>query len=433
MKKNIFENNKEIFKYTLFLFAFILLYGFIIINHFQPFQVDANGYTAYLVDYKLGFCMAFLPGAVYHLFFKEVIPWQLNIVLTVLLFLFTFCVAFVLAKILVKQEKLQTRNKLLFLVLFLLSGPSFFSALTGEFGIYDQYWLYFALAFVVLVSKKYLRLIVPVFFVLSIMIHYSSVLSFIVFFAIVLWYEAAKREGKEKGIYIALLIVSIAAALAMFLYFWQHHYSNLTYSLEDFRAEIARRNHFGEGTEKVNMDYLEGEFYRVTPFDDGGRLFEDFAAHPWIDVQTTALPQGLAEMINGIGFYFISCFYYVSTNLAKFVSSFMMFELITLPLTVFFYRYWIFKLRRSKKSKKLVYILCMLQFPFTLIGCVLATDLVKWMMYAYLVQFLLFLYICYRENEFDDALQRGFLQADNKVLALYYCCYALLYQTPYTS
>ena len=47
------------------LFTFLFVYSYAVGNTFVPFRVEEHFYSFYAVDYALGFCSRFLPGAIF--------------------------------------------------------------------------------------------------------------------------------------------------------------------------------------------------------------------------------------------------------------------------------------------------------------------------------------------------------------------------------
>ena len=54
------------------LFVFVMAYQILVGNNLSPWRLNEHFITFYTVDYGLGFCSRFLPGAVYRLFFDQV-------------------------------------------------------------------------------------------------------------------------------------------------------------------------------------------------------------------------------------------------------------------------------------------------------------------------------------------------------------------------
>ena len=54
------------------LFIFVMAYQILVGNNLAPWRLNEHFITFYTVDYGLGFCSRFLPGAVYRLFFDQV-------------------------------------------------------------------------------------------------------------------------------------------------------------------------------------------------------------------------------------------------------------------------------------------------------------------------------------------------------------------------
>ena len=423
MTRKLQKPNKQWLRYGAFFFAFAVLYNFIVINHFKLWQADNVTYTYHLVDYSFGFATKFLPGALYHLFFKVVLVGQLNVYLTVLtLLLFAFA-AFMLAKLVCAQTDAAGRKVLLVLSLFFLSGPCTFSVFTYELGMLDEYWLFFSALFLVCLARKYIRFFIPFLFVASLLVHFSSVLSYIAFFAILLLYHiaSAAKKSERVGLWI-IFALSLAVTAVLGIYLITKEQSALKYSLEEFNQQLDARNRSFDETYYVYFDYSVYKHY-----EQGALSYAKVMSEP-------LLTQGgfFAQMVNTVYWQLktISQFY---AQIPGVRLQLLLLVLLCVPLYALFVKYWVKKIKVGTALQKFTYFLCIAQFPFTaLIGTLFSPDVPRWMTHAFLIQFTLFLYIVYREKDGDKigALLPSFV--GSREVLLYYLIYAITFFDPYT-
>ena len=206
--------------YFTFFFAFIVIYNHLFIAPISEWRVDASTYSHHLVDYSMGFCTKLLPGAIYHLFFKEVYENQLNLYLIILMLIFFAVLSLSVASVVAAQKTKNERSAMTILAMFFLSGPSTFAIHTEQFGMLDTYWLYFGAVFFLIIRNKYLKYLIPLVFIASLLIHFSSALCALIAFALVLLYEScfAEKKGERIG-YVIIFVLSAGVTAFLFSYF----------------------------------------------------------------------------------------------------------------------------------------------------------------------------------------------------------------------
>lgn len=387
--------------YFVFFYAFILLYLRLVSTTSTSWAVNEATYTHHLVDYSFGFCTKFLAGAIYHIFFKEVIPEQLNVYLTVLTLLFFAALSFLLARAMGLKEKSGDRKALLLIFVIYLTGPCTFSMYVRQFGMLDFYWLLFAAVFFFVVDKKYLKFIAPLIYAATLLVHFSSIVVFILLYSLVLLYEASSNESKgERVKYYIVLAVSILVAAGLFLYFLLNEKSNLVYGLADFDKEILKRNRFGEA--KAGAYYIYFRYALYDFFDRNGDGVNDFAYYPlehFSPALAKLLPSGLGAVIAKV----LSQLTFnraISQDADLVLFGNMLGSLFVLPVLVFIYAFFIHMLKKSRGVKRLVFLLAMLQFPITLgVGMLSSVDFGRWVSHAFLMAFTLMVYVIIREKE----------------------------------
>ncbi len=397
-KAKLFKTAKTLYSKYTSLFYFVLFYAFLLNYHtivtaysIGEWSVDSATYTHHLVDYSFGFCTKFLPGAIYHLFFKEVYHDQLNVYLRILVLIFFAALSFFMAKAMTLQKTGADRKTLLVILAFYLTGPCTFAIFTQQLGMLDLYWMLFGALFFFAVRNRFLKYFIPVLFVLTLLVHFSSLVSYIVLFVLILAYESLSNE--HKGAYKAVLAVSATVTILLFLYFLLYESTNLKYDMNGFNAEISRRDN-------ENYNYFIYFDYALYNFFDSGSGVNKYvekditAFFPTLGPKLSApLAKVIATVLSHIQF---NMTIYTSEQIIIIAAC-----LVTLaPILVLFAMFWAHMIKGESLPKKLLYTAALLQFYITYaIGLVTSVDSGRWCTHAFLVQFTFVIYVVLKENQ----------------------------------
>ena len=362
-----------------------------------------------------------LPGAVYHLFFKDVYLEQLNVYLTILVMLFFACVALLLAKMVVTQPTQSQRNTLLVLIIFYLSGPCTFSIFTYQLGILDFYWLPLSALFMLLVSNKYLKYLIPLIFALSILVHFSCFLSYLILYSLILLFRIATAEDKkEKRGFLIVFACSLVLSLVLTVYFITHEQNNLTYSFDAFHREQQKRT---LSFDEIYRIYYDDALYKY--YEEGNISFERARSVPLL-TGTGAF----AQIINGVYAQFKKTMDMYDAARGFRLRFFFSAGLLA-PLYALFVKYWARKIKEGSRLQKITCCLCIVQFPFTMLGALFSPDVSRFLTHAFLIQFTLFFYVLFKEKETNviKALLPRFI--GSREVLIYYLIYAITFFDPY--
>ncbi len=403
-------------------FIGIILYNFIIGNNFSFFEADKITYTYHIVDFSVGLCSKLLPGAIFNFLFKEVLPWHVTLVETVLLFIVFAAVSYFIAELICSQTDAEIRKAMVIFSLFMVTGPATFSIFVQELGMLDVYWIYFSLLFFLFISKKYLYFLIPVVYVLSVAIHFSSVISYILLFSIIILYRISKEKNGRLLLIIVLLASVISAAVLMII-FIKNETGNLKYSLDEFYEYLDSRYKMDGNTYYL---YYEGSFYRVPyissyPFEN---MADDVILHTGGSV-----PDILVNIINAF-WQKIHILYYGYKGFPTLTAHLLHSVILTAPLMAFFMKFWIHKIREERKNNKLAafsYFLMLVQFPITAVtGCLCSPDIIRFIAHAFIIQFAFILYVIFTEKEKATKwISDYILKFDKKILLMYLGVYAI--------
>lgn len=131
-------------KYAVIIFAVFSAYTLFIVNGCSFPKVKENlTYIYHCVDYSMGLCTGFLPGAVFNFFVKNPSVEAATVFDNILLFTAFAGAAALLAKWLINlsDDEFGTKKKLLS---FFVIGSFTFAAFSSVLGMLDSYWLFFS-------------------------------------------------------------------------------------------------------------------------------------------------------------------------------------------------------------------------------------------------------------------------------------------------
>ncbi len=414
-------------RYFLFFFAFFIVYQFTVVNHCRIVPTNGLTYTYHLLDFSFGFCARFLPGAVYNFISGgDAAVWKVtawDLFLTLSLFVF---VSYALSRFVLSFEEKEIRQRMFALCLFFVSGAFTFAGFTLTLGVHDLNWLLLSAVFVFALQRKYFRPALPVLAVLSALIHYSTLVSYLFLFALLLLFEtASKQDKKEKRVCALLFFVTVFSCAAVSLYLIATEKNNLVYDIEAFDRELNLRSRSGE-------DAVDDNYFRFALYGDL-ECYEMIRAvvpriHPLIG-EGSALPAPVVEVLNK-AWQQISIHIETLKTYPHFYEQLFAELLLLAPALGFFLRFWIDMIRRAAARKNrievFVFVCAIVQFPLMIvIWHFMSWDKVRYVTNAFLIQFTLALYVMYHRREDAAELIRKYLTKKNAAFAaLYYLVYA---------
>lgn len=422
-------------KYTVILFAVLSVYSLVIINGCSfPKVIENLTYVYHCVDYSMGFCTGFLPGAVFNFLVKDPSVEAATVFDNILLFTALAGVAVLLAKWLAQfsEEKRGTGIRLLS---FYVVGSFTFAAFGSVLGMLDSYWLFFSVLFIALMQNRFTRLILPVFPFLCILVHYGAMITYVPFFALLLLYEIISADKKqEKRIWTVIFFASCAVAVGSFVYFQLFEKQNLTYDLDTFNGILKSKG-------SVWYYYYDFSLYRnngnaaeyIDALQDigGAGGYIDFAR--LIDTEpltgAAALFPRLAQQIK------IHLYLYQNGFLKSSLTQLLCALAVIAPVIALLYYFLIGELKKYRKNKLRVffYICLMLLLPLTVFGSFLiSVDTLRWLTHGFLGLFTTVLFILYKDGENGLARIKTFFSFfPDYVPAVYLFIYALSVMRPY--
>ncbi|MBQ9880829.1 MAG: hypothetical protein IJM45_10400 [Clostridia bacterium] len=410
------------YRYGAWIFLLGGIYAFVFPGALAPWREGAVPYVFYLVDYSMGFCTRFLPGAVYKLLIG-VYTHEAETAFVIVLQTLFFAAASLVCGRLVSRVESENRPCVLLLLFFLFTGPYSLSIFSATPGMLDFYWLLFSFAAVLLIAnKKTVWLAVP-FFALLILVHYASVFTYIPLLALLLLYKAVYSPGgSERRTYVAVLAVSLALAAGLFVYFVLFERSNLTYPLEEF-AEILYSRGAGKGMD-VYYDYV---LYRdlIDPETKARMAAEkgltDFGG------DASALTGGLAGLIRVV--------------LQQIGSTVVLWDLdgkvpamlISLPAAALLFVFVFYIVKKEHGFMKrlalvggpLVYLLAAVG------GCLFSSDINRWLSHAFVALFVFVLFLMNERRGCEAFFKKAFKRLPSVLIFAYMFIYAVTVVAPY--
>ncbi len=404
-------------RFAVFFFLYVVLYNYLIVNRLTFWKTSDITYAYHLVDFRLGFRASLLPGAIFNsLFGQHVSRTTATVYETVLLLLFFAGVAVLLDRLLCRVEQEKRRSAFL-LILFYLSGPFTFSAFTDGLGMRDVYWLFFSWVFCFILDNKGFRFLIPILFGLSLLVHFSSVLNYLLLFSILLLYRISIEPQKNtKRCYILIFILSILATSGLFLFFLSGYAKDLPLSIDEFHQMLQEKgsNYFL---------YYDSALYNIY---DG----DDFIPPAVFDVESPVL-----RVIQTV---YYRCFLTLKLLTKYYKDSLVRFALTLLlvPVLCLLYKHLSHFMKQAKdnKLKRFSIFLMMVQFPFTaVLGCLLSTDVIRWFTHAFLIHFTMVIYVMYHEEAFRLPLLADIDRLKQLPATwVYFFAYALVNSCPYS-
>ena len=412
------------------IFVFLLCYNFIVTKRCQIELLDGITYLFHCVDFSLGFCSRFLPGAVYNLFVSAPSQLSATVYEYILLLIFSAALSLILAKWLTAADKKYSADSKRLLLIF-LTGSCTFSIYFCEPGMLDFYWVAISLLFIVCLRSNILRFLCPLLTVPCCMVHPGVMLCYVPFFALLLLYEHISSETKkDKKIYLALFALTCIFSIAAFSYFTLCDKKNVTVDIYEFNDIIEERGGDTENTYFLNYLFLDPD------------NIEDYLAVTGKDsyMENPFTERGEADGIKGL---INAVIYQIELHLAFYKDSFykcVFIEplaelLILLPAIIMLYGFAVKKFKESKGNKlSRFFYLCMLfQLPLALFGSLLiSTDSMRWLSHGYTLMFALALYIIYREKGADlRGISAYFGRFPAAAKTVWHIIYALVILSPY--
>ena len=392
------------------LFVFVTVYMFTVGNHLQGWKVSEHFLAFYAVDFSLGFCSRFLPGAVYRVLFGNVDPVAVSVISVVLLVLFFAGLCAVLERLICSCDQ-EHRPLCLFFVLLFVTGPAAFSLFTQWLGVIDVYWIFLCLLFVVLLRTRRGYYLIPAVGVGLVFVHYGALICYVPMMAVLLLYRIAHTDEKKEHNALWTVLLLFAAASALLTgYFILFERKNLPYTMEEFNAILHARGapytYYYDYNIYRNMSSA-GDMSVEAYIYGSGNPFVTFLRSVWMQIKMTVF----LHLRNGFPRDYVLSLLAVS-------------PVVGAVTAVFFARF------RDPENrgflKKAVYLLQPLLFFASLIlSALFSSDTYRWLTHCFLALMTVFLMVAaYEGDRFWETVRGKLSVFQTPVLSVFLCFYA---------
>lgn len=392
--KSMLENHY----YSVFFFLFLLIYSFVVPGEMKLWETYELTRSFHAVDFSMGFCSRFLPGAVYNFLFDSFSDQTMNIYLSVLMIGFFLALSIFLEKFMLNVDS-GYRFAALLVLLFFLTGPATFSIYIKVLGMLDVYWVFTALLFLALLSKKATWPFLFVPFLLCVVIYYVTWLCYIPFFIIIILYKISLTETKKDRIYLWVsLIASVIVSVALTVYLVLFEKDNLVHTAYEF-ADILN----SKGID-YTLYYEESLFYLVDDTVLAGNIFDE-----------------LLSRLSGI---------FEGFNLFTRIPLVMLLA----PVVITIYKFFFKQISECNSTlKKISYSCMLLLFAGTIVSSFFtSTDFVRWAGHAFLPLFASFIYVLHNEGTVAwEYISKGFEKQPLRLIIIFLVFYAMVVYDPY--
>lgn len=404
-------------RYALWFFGFLLVYAFFIPGGLKPWREDAVVYTFHAVDYSMGFCSRFLPGAIYGALIGRYTEFAVNVYEFVLLILFFLAVSLMLERVLVGVSE-KDRPYIAILTFFLLTGPYGLSLFTRRPGMLDFYWALFGIPIVFCLSDRKLYFFTVPFFALLVMTHYASILNYIPLYLLMILYKLVfTGDKKEKKILSVVFALSLAVSVGLTAYFVLFERENLVYSFDEFVKLLASR-----GVKTDGNLYYDYTMYHEIYDDDLKQIYNNIYEFDVFGSDGGVRGLVLRRVLSSFGRIDFS-----DKVMALLMSS---------PVAVLGFSAVISTIKKQEgRLKKIVLFCCPVLFVVAFVGgCIFSTDVNRWVAHALIGLLAFVLFAIYEGNGDLSAFFRNVLsRVPKRLIVLYMLIYCLKVVEPYES
>ncbi len=328
----------------------------------------------YLYDFSMGFNSRMWVGSLVKLLNSHPTEEWLKGFAIVILFLGMILTAYALGKV-VKKADSKNRFTIFAFVLFFVSGSLTISIFSRFFGMLDIHMYILALVAVAFSQNKYLKWFVPALCIAGVLVNFVFTISYFPVVVLALLYNSDRSEKKSGDIILFVITVVSAIGLTAYCVFAANDNMIMTFdeSLKIMEGKI------GHPLSAEQNEYAE--LYLFGQNEGASELF--------------GKPVSEMAPLEYVYNYFR---YFVEKSFA--IQGVFNLATISLPVIAAFFLLWIVCIRKSeRKSTKFVYICYILSTLFIPLGCILSTDLVRWVASGIMCQFALCFLMFYRGDD----------------------------------
>ena len=388
----------EKFRYELSAFLLLVIQACMNIDFRNG--MDNNFYVYYLADFSMGKTSRLLIGSLINLLTDKPTTVWLNCFAAVVLLL-TFILTSLLVGRVIKSTEGKMRTVITVFSLFFVSGAFTFWGFSKFFGILDIYMYLLAVISVIAAHNRIFRWLIPAFCVGGVLINYVFTISYYPIIALVLLYLIATSEKKAGNVIILLLSGGISVALMFYCLIVGK--TTATMPFEEMWQIMEDKL----GTE---ISYNAATYYEFYLYGT-----EENSVSYGIDMNAS-----VSNFIEAFSRYLLES----AHNIRDFISV----TIGALPVFGVFWYIWgkCFGAAETK-LKKFVFFCIIVSPVFTVICCLLSTDITRWAAPGIFTQFILgFVMFAGKDKLFEDTLLsiRAKLKGRSFVVIMLWLVYA---------
>ncbi|MBQ8762933.1 MAG: hypothetical protein IJZ07_02365 [Clostridia bacterium] len=367
----------------------------VLFNYGKLAEIHRMYVPYYLFDFSMGINSRVLVGSLVKLLTSHPTEEWITGFATVILIFGMLLTAFALGGV-VKNSKSENKFAVFVFIVFFVSGAYTISLFSRFFGMLDIHMYILALISVVFAQNKYLRWLVPVLCVSGVLVNYVFIMSYFPFVLLAMLYYADKSEKKLGD--ITVIVITLISVLALTLY-----------------CVFVAKDHM------------------FMTFEEALKIMEEKIGHTLTDEQNEYASLYLfgfhteSEEIYGVKiadaspieylYYFIRFLYENRIGMSGIITL----SIITVPVVAAFWTIWIMCIKNAeKKSRKFVYLCCILSVICIPVCCILSTDFIRWIGSGVICQFgMCFLLFYTKDVAFDKTIEKlRKLFSENKIILI---------------
>ena len=414
--KRFFVSHKLFFIF----YGFILFYEAVVAGRCAPWSVGSTAYSMYALDYSFGFTDKLLPGALYGLFFKNISQKTVDLFSTVGILLFFAALSFLLERLCLSARE-KNRPLYLLLCFFFLTGPATFAVFVVELGLIEVFWAYLAVVFFLVVRHQGLVFLSVPLCVIALLVNSNAIIAVVPMFCILLLYQLSlETEKKNKRIYLVAFILCVCVSLPFFGYLVGVSSKTLTYTYEEFSAILEKKG--------VSSQYSGYFFYGMEHIFDRKTNTQEEAEYFAQLVSAFNESTGIERLYRFLALSFLGIRLVRSGTK---VVTYLLELVLLLPLVGLMILFFAGRILDKSEIRLRRFVFFCMPGLFVLdvvCGFLVSLDHGKWIAYAYIELFAIFLFVLSREGERVSAfLRSGLRRLPPAAPALYALIYAFTF------
>lgn len=347
------------FKYELAAFLLLCVQAFVDSDLLRG--MDPGFYGYYLADFSMGKTSRLLIGSFVNLLTDNPTVEWINGFAAVILVLTYIFTALLIGKV-IKSTDSQLRPCVVIFSLFAVSGAFGVYTFSKFFGLTDIYMYLFTVLSVVAVRNRMFKWLIPLFCIGGVLINYVYTIAYFPLIAAVLLYLIFTQEKKAGNIILFVAVCAVSVLLMFYCAFIGKE--TATFTFEEMQSIMESK--LGEELTYDQIHYYDYYLY-------GSHQNEELYGVNMQGMTPVEFIGALLWYLSEVGYNFRGM---ITVTLSA------------LPVFIGFWVLWFRCIREAEtKPRKFIYLCFMLVPLFTVLCCVLSTDMTRWAASGTIVQF----------------------------------------------